>query len=84
MSSEQPEYSVKEVKRTELYGLKDPIVPEEYRQDAYKEIEAEGTSLNIEIEIFYGSNAKYYVLEADQDKLLMEYMKEFFLLEKCE
>ena len=84
VSSEQPEYSVKEVKRTELYGLKDPIVPEEYRQDAYKEIEAEGTSLNIEIEIFYGSNAKYYVLEADQDKLLMEYMKEFFLLEKCE
>ena len=82
--SEQPEYSVKEVKRTELYGLKDQIVPEEYQQDAYREIEVEGTSLNIGIEINYGSNAKYYVLEADQDKLLMEYMKEFFLLEKCE
>ena len=84
MFSEQSEYNVKEVRRTELYGLKDPIVPEEYQQEAYREIEVEGTSLNTEIEIFYGSNAKYYDLEADQEKLLMVYMKEFFLLGKWE
>lgn len=82
--SDTPEYNISTVKRSELYGLKDPIVPEQYLQEIYQEIQPVGSSLDVETDMDYGSGAKYYVLDEESDKLLMMYMKEFFLLERCE
>lgn len=81
---ESPEYRIREVKRSELYGLKDPIVPEIYQRETYQEIQIPESSFDLNVNWCYEGNAKYYVIDEDMNKLLMMYMKEFFLLEKCQ
>lgn len=81
---ESPEYRIREVKRSELYGLKDPIVPEIYQRETYQEIQIPESSFGLNVLWWYEGNAKYYVIDEDMNKLLMMYMKEFFLLEKCQ
>lgn len=75
---------VNKVKRSELYGLRDPIVPERYQREIYQEIRIPESSFGLNVPWWYESNAKYYVIDEEMNKLLMMYMKEFFLLEKCQ
>lgn len=84
VSVESPEYRIREVKRSELYGLKDPIVPGMYQKETYQEIQIPESSFGLNVPWWYEGNAKYYVIDEDMNKLLMMYMKEFFLLEKCQ
>lgn len=84
MTVENPDYVVNKVKRSELYGLRDPIVPERYQREIYQEIRIPESSFGLNVPWWYESNAKYYVIDEEMNKLLMMYMKEFFLLEKCQ
>lgn len=85
VDSENTNYQVRDIKRSELYGLRDPILPEIYEQDVYKEITVPISMLSQDLEPpDYFCGTKYYQLDADNNKILMLFMKEFFLLEKTD
>lgn len=85
VDSENMNYLVRDVKRSELYGLRDSILPEIYEQDVYKEITVPLSMLSQDLEPpDYFCGTKYYQLDADNNKILMLFMKEFFLLEKAD
>lgn len=82
VDSKNTNYLVRDVKRSELYGLRDSILPELYEQDTYKEITVPLSTLSQDLEDYYFCSTKYYQLDEDDNKILMLFMKEFFLLEK--
>lgn len=83
VDSNNTDYLVRDVKRSELYGLRDSILPEIYEQDVYREITVPVSMLSQDLEpADYFCNTKYYQLDTDNSKILMLFMKEFFLLEK--
>lgn len=84
VDSKNTNYLVKDIKRSELYGLRDSILPEIYEQDVYKEITVPLSTLSQDLENYYFCSTKYYQLDADNNKILMLFMKEFFLLEKAD
>lgn len=85
VDSNSTDYLVRDIKRSELYGLRDSILPEIYEQDVYREITVPVSMLSQDLEpADYFCNTKYYQLDADNNRILMLFMKEFFLLEKAE
>ena len=82
VDSKNTNYLVRDVKRSELYGLRDSILPEIYEQDVYKEITVPISTLSQDLEDYYFCSTKYYQLDEDDNKIMMLFMKEFFLLEK--
>lgn len=81
---DNPEYIAKYKDKSELYGLKNSNLPKQFVQTGYIEIR-----INIEPEDpiylehpYDGTNAVFYQIDSDKDKLLMLYMKELFILER--